>query len=141
MLNDSLVGSGDEPPPASRAADLKQFRSAGRGYWSNVSDKDWNDWRWQLKNRITTLEKLELYLPTMTPEERAGALLTRVSKVFFNLAQSNTNDTIQAIEAVESPKLAAHCGRQPSKSGRRLNALKIWMPSALTRRFAGRSRR
>jgi len=29
---------------------------------------------------------------------RSGQLLTRVSKVFFNLSQSNTNDTIQKIE-------------------------------------------
>jgi peptidyl-dipeptidase Dcp len=40
--------------------------------------------------------------------ERTGVLLTRVSKVFFNLAQSNTNDTIQKIKAEEAPKLAAH---------------------------------
>src|SRR6267154_1269266 len=40
--------------------------------------------------------------------ERSGALLTRVTKVFFNLSQSNTNDAIQKIKAEEAPKLAAH---------------------------------
>ena len=40
--------------------------------------------------------------------ERSGELLTRVSKVFFNLAQSNTSDTMQKIKADEAPKLAAH---------------------------------
>ena len=40
--------------------------------------------------------------------ERSGALLTRVAKVFFNLTQSNTSDTLQKIEAEEAPKLAAH---------------------------------
>ena len=38
----------------------------------------------------------------------SGALLTRVTKVFFNLAASNTNDAIQKIRAEEEPKLAKH---------------------------------
>jgi peptidyl-dipeptidase Dcp len=45
---------------------------------------------------------------TIVPIERSGSLLTRVSKVFFNLTASNTNPTIQKIEADEAPKLAAH---------------------------------
>jgi len=45
---------------------------------------------------------------TIEPMERSGAMLTRAAKVFFNLTQSNTNDTLQKIEAEESPKLAAH---------------------------------
>ena len=40
--------------------------------------------------------------------ERSGALLTRVTKVFFNLTQSNTSDTLQKIKSDEAPKLAAH---------------------------------
>src|SRR5258708_9508327 len=38
---------------------------------------------------------------TLEAMERSGALLTRVTKVFFNLSQSNTNDTIQKIKAEE----------------------------------------
>src|SRR5581483_3262750 len=45
---------------------------------------------------------------TIAAMERTGDLLTRVAKVFFNLAQSNTDDTMQKIEAEESPRLAAH---------------------------------
>src|SRR3977135_443907 len=45
---------------------------------------------------------------TLEAMERSGALLTRVTKVFFNLSQSNTNDTIQKTKAEEAPKLAAH---------------------------------
>jgi peptidyl-dipeptidase Dcp len=45
---------------------------------------------------------------TIVPMERSGALLTRVSKIFFNLTASNTNDTFQKIEAEESPKMAGH---------------------------------
>jgi len=45
---------------------------------------------------------------TIVAMERTGDLLTRTAKVFFNLAQSNTNDTLQKVESDESPKLAAH---------------------------------
>jgi peptidyl-dipeptidase Dcp len=45
---------------------------------------------------------------TIEALERSGELLTRVSKVFGNLAQSNTNEAIQKVEQDEGPKLAAH---------------------------------
>ena len=45
---------------------------------------------------------------TIEPMERSGELLTRAAKVFFNLTQSNTNDTLDKINAIEAPKLAAH---------------------------------
>ncbi len=45
---------------------------------------------------------------TIEALEKSGALLTRVSKVFFNLTESNTNPTIQAIQAKVAPLLAAH---------------------------------
>jgi peptidyl-dipeptidase Dcp len=45
---------------------------------------------------------------TIEKAERSGALLTRVAKVFFNLAQSNTNEDIQKLQADLAPKLAAH---------------------------------
>jgi peptidyl-dipeptidase Dcp len=45
---------------------------------------------------------------TIEKAERSGMLLTRVAKVFFNLAQSNTNPDIQKLQAELAPKLAAH---------------------------------
>jgi len=81
----------DEPPGAAAASSLKAFRSAGRGFWPDVSASDWNDWRWQLKNRITTVEQLQALLPTLTPEELAGARLANhklalgITPYFFNL--------------------------------------------------------
>jgi len=37
----------------------------------NVSDADWNDWHWQVQNRIETLEDLKKYIP-LTEEEEEG---------------------------------------------------------------------
>jgi len=36
--------------------------------FKDVSDEDWNNWRWQFKNRINTLEDLKQYIP-LTKEE------------------------------------------------------------------------
>jgi lysine 2,3-aminomutase len=36
--------------------------------FGHISEDDWNDWRWQVKNRITTLEELKKYI-TLTKEE------------------------------------------------------------------------
>src|SRR5262249_11709621 len=45
---------------------------------------------------------------TIVPMERSGALLTRASKVFFDIAQTDTNATLQKVKADIAPKLAAH---------------------------------
>ena len=45
---------------------------------------------------------------TILPLERSGQLLARVQSVFGGLAQSNTNDTIQAVQRTLAPRLAAH---------------------------------
>ena len=45
---------------------------------------------------------------TIVALERSGRTLTRVSKVFGNLAQSTTNPTMQKIEADIAPQLAKH---------------------------------
>lgn len=76
---------------AALLARLKQFHPAGRGYWSDVPERDWNDWHWQLRHRITTLTQLERLLPTLTPEEHAGTRLANhklalaITPYFFNL--------------------------------------------------------
>src|SRR6266478_2802340 len=70
---------------------LKEFHSPGRGFWSDVSDSEWNSWVWQLQHRITKLEQLHRLMPTLTPEEYAGTQLANtklalgITPYFFNL--------------------------------------------------------
>ncbi len=45
---------------------------------------------------------------TLIPLERSGALLDRVSRVFFSMTSADTNDELNAIRAEVAPKLAAH---------------------------------
>ncbi len=91
MQTDSPPGASEEPPARRKLAELKQFESAGRGFWADVPDADWNDWHWQLKHRITTVEQLQALMPTLTPEEFAGAsfanhkLALAITPYFFNL--------------------------------------------------------
>src|SRR5437868_14012794 len=44
---------------------------------------------------------------TIVAMEKSGALLTRVSKTFSAVIGANTNDTLQKIQEIEAPKLAA----------------------------------
>lgn len=61
------AASGD-PRPVQHILD--RFPSGGRGRpWVDVPDEDWNDWRWQQRNRVTTLEELEKVID-LTEEER-----------------------------------------------------------------------
>jgi lysine 2,3-aminomutase len=94
MSSHSIAAKADIPAQRDDFAklnSLKQFRSAGRGFWSDVSDADWNDWRWQLRNRITSLAQLQKFLPTLTPQEHAGTVFAAhklslaITPYFFNL--------------------------------------------------------
>lgn len=95
---------------------LKEFHSAGRGFWSDVLEKDWNSWQWQLKNRITSLAQLQRLMPTLTPEEYAGTQLANtklalgITPYFFNLidpADENCPIRRQVIPRIEETQTAS----------------------------------
>jgi len=62
----------------------------GQGYWAGVPEKKWKSWRWQMQNRISTVEELEKYIE-LTPEEKVGTrfaqykLSLAITPYFFNL--------------------------------------------------------
>lgn len=91
MFMHELAEEGEEPASSQRLAALKVFRSAGRGFWADVPDTQWNDWRWQLQHRIRHASQLQRLLPTLTAEEYAGAILANsklavgITPYFFNL--------------------------------------------------------
>ena len=47
------------------------MRDNRRILFPDVSDEQWNDWKWQVKNRIETLEELKKYVK-LSPEEEEG---------------------------------------------------------------------
>ena len=36
-----------------------------------VTDQEWNDWKWQIRNRIVNVTQLKKYI-ALTPEEEEG---------------------------------------------------------------------
>src|SRR5262245_860188 len=115
MHGETSRDNGEEPPSCRAFHSLKQFQSAGRGFWSDVPEADWNDWHWQLKHRITTLEQLHRLMPTLTPEEFAGTQLANkklalaITPYFFNLidpADENCPIRWQIIPRIEETHTA-----------------------------------
>jgi len=89
---DSIAIDTDSTIPSLPSSDIhRPIKAIGKGFWKDVSDEDWNDWRWQLKNRVTRLDQLEARIPNLTPEERAGVQLANqklamaITPYFFNL--------------------------------------------------------
>lgn len=76
-------------PPAHPDRD---FTSPGKGFWAHVSDADWNDHKWQLRNSLKRIDDLEGKLD-LTKSERAGVLLANtklamgITPYFFNLVE------------------------------------------------------
>ncbi|MEJ0090352.1 MAG: KamA family radical SAM protein [Limisphaerales bacterium] len=116
MQADNSSTESGEPPSGGSFQALKKFQSAGRGFWSDVSEADWNDWRWQLKHRITNAEQLQRLMPTLTPEEFAGAKLANtklalaITPYFFNLidpADEHCPIRQQVIPRIEETRTAS----------------------------------
>src|SRR5579862_6599903 len=116
MSTEASAEDGGEPGGNAKINELKQFHSAGRGFWSHIPDADWNDWRWQLKNRITSLGQLERLMPALSPEEHAGTLLANsklalaITPYFFNLidpADENCPIRWQVIPRIEETHTAS----------------------------------
>ncbi|OPJ55541.1 lysine 2,3-aminomutase [Alkalithermobacter paradoxus] len=69
--------------------------------FKDVSDSNWNDWKWQLKNRIETVDELKKYIP-LTDEEEQGAkeclkaLRMSITPYYLSLIDPNDkNDPIR----------------------------------------------
>jgi peptidyl-dipeptidase Dcp len=53
-------------------------------------------------------KKKPTFKNTIVALDKSGELLSKVSRVFFGLAEANTNDSLQMIQVEISPKLSAH---------------------------------
>lgn len=85
-----------------------------RKIFTDVSDELWNDWNWQVKNRITTVEDLKKYIP-LTEQEEQGVkdclktLRMSITPYYLSLIDpTNPNDPIrkQAIPTSEELKVS-----------------------------------
>jgi peptidyl-dipeptidase Dcp len=108
-------------PPAHAAADVANpfFTESSLPFhappFDKIKDSDFQPAiEAGMKEELAAIEKIAndpapaTFANTLEAMERSDVLLTRVLKVFYNLAQANTNDTLQKIRSEEAPKLAAH---------------------------------
>ncbi|MBO7318146.1 MAG: lysine 2,3-aminomutase, partial [Bacteroidales bacterium] len=75
----------------------------------NVTDEQWNDWKWQVKNRIETLDDLKKYV-TLTPEEEEDVKKTlqtlrmAITPYYISLIDPNNPDCPVRKQAVPTAK-------------------------------------
>lgn len=80
-----LTGEAADPRPSSAAPELRvaadprpvrhvtaRFPPGPRSIWKGVPDALWNDWHWQQRERITSLERLEPVIRVTEGERRAA---------------------------------------------------------------------
>ena len=78
-------------------------------FFPNVTDEQWNDWHWQVKNRIESLEDLKKYI-TLSPEEEEGVKKTletlrmAITPYYFSLMDSNDPSCPVRKQAIPSIK-------------------------------------
>lgn len=72
-----------------------------RKIFTDVSNELWNDWKWQVKNRITTVEELKKYIPLTESEEEGvkeclKTLRMSITPYYLSLIDpTNANDPIR----------------------------------------------
>ncbi|MDY0002507.1 MAG: KamA family radical SAM protein, partial [Polyangia bacterium] len=93
-------------------------RAFRRRFYPTVSDHDWNDWHWQLRNRVTQLAELERFLQ-LSPDEiaalagKAGSLPASITPYYLSLL--DPADSSQPLRRTAIPSLA-ECARSPGEA-------------------------
>jgi lysine 2,3-aminomutase len=73
----------EEPPGIGSTTDRPEKEppgknvSTGRRFFANISQTDWDDWKWHFRNRITTIDELARYIPLSSREEARLRLVTK----------------------------------------------------------------
>ncbi|MCQ2735760.1 MAG: lysine 2,3-aminomutase [bacterium] len=89
--------------------------------WKNVTDEEWNDWKWQIRNRIKTLDQLREVIK-LTKEEEDGlkhalsTLRMAITPYYFSLIDlKNPHDPVrkQAIPTIKELNILAHDMQDP----------------------------
>jgi lysine 2,3-aminomutase len=66
-------------PPSSKTQNFRER------YFPDITDEDWDDWRWQLNNRYTTKEQLESVIDLSSKESMAMVKLHCLGRLAINI--------------------------------------------------------
>ena len=73
--------------------------------WADVPDEKWNDWRWQLSNRINTVEEFEQVIPLTDSEREAlstpGLFRLDITPYFISLIDPDDPDDDPETEQID----------------------------------------
>lgn len=78
-------------------------------YFPNVTDEQWNDWTWQVKNRIETLDDLEKFVK-LSPEDEAGVAAVlktfrmAITPYYFSLIDMESDRCPVKLQAIPNVK-------------------------------------
>jgi lysine 2,3-aminomutase len=114
-----IVNDVEEPPS------LRLLRNRQR-FFSNVPDENWNDWKWQFRNRITSIEALSKLTPLSIQDQISMKLVTdkfpiSITPYYFCLIdQDNPYDPIrkQAMPAFDEIALTGILSEDPLEEER-----------------------
>ena len=101
-------GAGTNPQPRARFVVSPRSAEFQRRYFPQATSDDWNDWRWQNRNRIRTLAELERMLPLTGDETEAirrhsGALPVGITPYYASLLDGS--DPLHALRRTVVPVL------------------------------------
>jgi lysine 2,3-aminomutase len=110
----------EEEPPSKHGLSIKER------FLSQVPLKDWNDWKWQFRNRITTVEELAKYIPLSSKEQAEIKLVIgrypfSVTPYYLSLINpEDKNDPIrkQAVPCFEEITMADMGEEDPLEEGK-----------------------
>ncbi len=117
--NDVVVE--EEEPPGTAAVTYGTAVNNRRRFFSNVTDTDWSNWKWQFRNRITSVEELAHFVPLSANEIAQLKSVTAkyplsISPYYLSLANlCDFNDPIrkQAVPSFEEISLGNMGFRDP----------------------------
>lgn len=101
----------EAPPLVSprRISGNRQTRAFRKAFYPDVAEKDWTDWRWQLRHRLRSLEEIERILDLSDEERQAlqlGAAMLPVGITPYYASLLSRTDPTQALRRTVVPTSA-----------------------------------
>ncbi len=88
-----------------------QTRAFRKAFYPDVPDREWNDWRWQARNRLRTLAQLEQVLVLSEDERKAlsdGDSMLPASVTPYYMSLVSRDDNSQPLRRTVIPTTAEH---------------------------------
>lgn len=103
-------GTGENAPPVNPAARRSRVPNRGREfrrrYFPTASEADWNDWRWQTRNRVRKLDQIERMLVLSDDEREAlikGESMLPVGITPYYMSLLDRDDPLQPLRRTVIP--------------------------------------